>query len=175
MCVCVYSHNVASKTNPTWCGSHSSSHSPHCLVSHDPQHLAKQNNTSRFHIGAVDVRVLTSTSKFNMTPNWWASQNGPGHSLMSSKNADAVTNVKTTTRTHAHNNSNNTTNNNNNTNAHTHTHNNNTNARIHTRTYTYTHTRACTGSRDKHSVNMGQESTAGGAQTFGKKCTKFEV
>ncbi len=37
-----------------------------------------------------------STSKFNLTPNWWASQNSPDHSLTSSKKeADAVTSVKT--------------------------------------------------------------------------------
>ncbi len=38
---------------------------------------------------------LTSTSKFNLTPNWWASENGPDHSLLSSKHVDAVTDVKT--------------------------------------------------------------------------------
>ncbi len=29
-------------------------------------------------------RILTSTSKFNLTPKWWASENGPDRSLMSS-------------------------------------------------------------------------------------------
>ncbi len=45
---------------------------------------------SRFHIDAVDVkcsRILTSTSRFNMTPNWWVSKNGPDHSLTSSRKA----------------------------------------------------------------------------------------
>ena len=39
---------------------------------------------------------LTSTSKFNVTPNWCGSKNGSDHSLTSDvKNVDAVTNVKT--------------------------------------------------------------------------------
>ncbi len=46
-----------------------------------------------FHVGAVDVktltsinnRIFTSMSKFNMTPNWWVWKNGPGHSLTSSR------------------------------------------------------------------------------------------
>ncbi len=51
---------------------------------------------SRFHTGAVNVKVLTSTSKFNLTPNWWASKKRSRPFFDVVKKADAVTNVKTT-------------------------------------------------------------------------------
>ena len=33
----------------------------------------------------VDSRILTSMSKFNLTPNWWVSKNSADHSLTSSR------------------------------------------------------------------------------------------
>ncbi len=33
----------------------------------------------------IDSRILTSTSQFNLTPNWWVSKSGPDYSLTSSK------------------------------------------------------------------------------------------
>ncbi len=44
---------------------------------------------------SVWTALLTSTSKFNLTPNCWASKNGPDHSLTLSKTVAIVTNVKT--------------------------------------------------------------------------------
>ena len=38
-------------------------------------------------VDVKDSRILTSTSKFNLTLNWWVSKNGPDHSLKSSRKA----------------------------------------------------------------------------------------
>ncbi len=67
------------------------------------QYVTSAASSSRgFHVGDVvmffltsTAGFLTSTSKFNLAPNWCGSKNGPDHSLTSSKKVDAVTNVKT--------------------------------------------------------------------------------
>ncbi len=54
-----------------------------------------------FHTGAVsvkkvdsDVKRLMSMSKFNLTPNWWASKNGPDNSLTLSTKVDVCVKKK---------------------------------------------------------------------------------